>query len=133
MTMTRKMTNSLGQSPCLVTAWLFVPCYGPGNGTFSSNISYLYYIFAEGRPVLNGVGSFIESLSPDEVYDGPQATDAFDSTPCDCNTVLYSTFAACALCQGANIDPLSTHLRIILIVFLQNRADGRRTPLTARE
>lgn len=127
------MRNSLGQSPCLVTAWLFVPCYGPGNGTLGSHTSYLYYIFAEDRAVLNGVGSFIESLTPDEVYDGPQATDAFDSTPCDCNTVLYSTFAVCALCQGANIDPLSTHLRITLIVFLQNRADGRRTPLTARE
>ncbi|RPD75671.1 hypothetical protein L226DRAFT_560155 [Lentinus tigrinus ALCF2SS1-7] len=79
------MTNSLGQSPCLVTSWLFVPCYGPGNG------------------------SFIESLTPDEVYEGPQAKDAFDSTPCDCNTVLYSVFAACGLCQGANIDPWPTY------------------------
>ncbi|KAI0697523.1 hypothetical protein C8T65DRAFT_832483 [Cerioporus squamosus] len=90
------MTNSLGQSPCLVTSWLFVPCYGPGNG------------------------SFIESLPTDEVYEGPQAKDDFDSTPCDCNTVLYSVFAACGLCQGANIDPWPTYSTNCTKVYIKS-------------
>ncbi|TFK92335.1 hypothetical protein K466DRAFT_236269 [Polyporus arcularius HHB13444] len=89
------MANSLGQSPCLVTSWLFVPCYGPGNG------------------------SFIDSITPDEVYEGPQAKDDFDSTPCDCNTVVYSVFAACGLCQGANIDPWPTYSTNCTQVYLK--------------
>ncbi|KAI0716736.1 hypothetical protein C8Q76DRAFT_416190 [Earliella scabrosa] len=80
------MMNSLGQSPCLVTSWLSTPCYG-----------------------LNNNNSDIPAAGPGLVYQGPQGTDPFISTPCDCNTVLYSTLAACAICQGADIDPWPTY------------------------
>ncbi|KAI0754394.1 hypothetical protein C8Q80DRAFT_1138831 [Daedaleopsis nitida] len=75
------MSNSLQQNPCWVTAWLWVPCYGTGNN------------------------SEVDALKPGWFYDGPEDKDPFESTPCDCNTVLYSTYAACAICQGAEIDP----------------------------
>ncbi|KAI1794473.1 hypothetical protein LXA43DRAFT_142563 [Ganoderma leucocontextum] len=79
------MTNSRGQNPCLVTAWLWTPCYGTGNATFVSPVPTNW------------------------VYEGPTAKDPFDSTPCDCNTVLYSTMAACGICQGAGIEPWPTY------------------------
>ncbi|KAM5537640.1 hypothetical protein V8D89_008718 [Ganoderma adspersum] len=79
------MTNSKGQSPCLVTAWLWTPCYGTGNATF------------------------VPPVPTNWVYQGPLAKDPFDSTPCDCNTVLYSTMAACGICQGAGIEPWPTY------------------------
>nr|VWP01945.1 Histone H2A [Ganoderma boninense] len=98
------MTNSLGQSPCLVTAWLWTPCYGTGNGILiiSSGLSSM---------ALTSVlpATFVPPVPTNWVYQGPLAKDPFDSTPCDCNTVLYSTMAACGICQGAGIEPWPTY------------------------
>ncbi|KAI0716780.1 hypothetical protein C8Q76DRAFT_417415 [Earliella scabrosa] len=67
------MRNSKGQSPCLITAWMSVPCH-PNPGWFVSG-----------------------PLTPGTFYLGPPAgSDVFE---CQCNTVLYSVYAACAFCQ----------------------------------
>ena len=36
------------------------------------------------------------------VYGGPDSKDPFESTPCKCNTVVYSVLAACGICQIGN-------------------------------
>ncbi|TBU46691.1 hypothetical protein BD309DRAFT_587155 [Dichomitus squalens] len=69
------MRNSKAQSPCLITAWLQYPCYGPFQ--------------VPGLP------------SGPYSYSGPLNGSAY---PCACNTVLYSMWAACAVCQGAGIS-----------------------------
>ncbi|KAH9928437.1 uncharacterized protein BXZ73DRAFT_102278 [Epithele typhae] len=66
------MKNSKGQSPCLVTAWLWSPCFFPE--------------------------SFVPALAPDDLYGGPVSTA--ESDLCECNTVAFSTVAACGICQG---------------------------------
>ncbi|KAI0760390.1 hypothetical protein C8Q74DRAFT_1295867 [Fomes fomentarius] len=68
-----QMKNSKGQTPCLVTAWLSVPCQPEG--------------FNVEGPLQNFT-----------FYRGPDPTK--DLLECQCNTVLYSTYAACAWCQG---------------------------------
>ncbi|RDX52998.1 hypothetical protein OH76DRAFT_61708 [Lentinus brumalis] len=68
-----QMENSKGHSPCLIAAYLLVPCVGP--------------VHAE-IPGLN---------DPDTTpgYGGPtQSTLA-----CGCNTVMYSLLQACTACQ----------------------------------
>ncbi|KAH9941808.1 uncharacterized protein BXZ73DRAFT_98198 [Epithele typhae] len=70
----RWANNALGQSPCLVSSWLETPCWG-------SSESFIYGDVSEAWP-----------------FWGP--SDPTESTPCDCNTVLYSALQACALCQG---------------------------------
>ncbi|KAM5539239.1 hypothetical protein V8D89_007112 [Ganoderma adspersum] len=72
------MTNSLGQNPCLVTSWLWTPCSGLGNA------------------------STVLKLPAGWVYGGPDSKDPFQSTPCKCNTVVYSVLAACGICQIGN-------------------------------
>ncbi|PIL35110.1 hypothetical protein GSI_02898 [Ganoderma sinense ZZ0214-1] len=68
------MTNSKNQSPCLVSSWLFTPCYSSSD-------------------------SFVYPLSPGFHYNTPlNSTES--ATPCRCNTVLFSTISACATCQG---------------------------------
>lgn len=88
-----QMRNSLGQSPCLVTAWLSVPC-NPDRGEIQpprpfsapvSNLSFLQGWFVRGP------------LLPGHFYGGPSTGS--NVIPCHCNTVLYSTYAACAYCQ----------------------------------
>lgn len=65
------MNNSLGQTPCLVTAYLGSPCSGGS-----------YQIF----PIPAGTQ-----------YLGPP----LDGTnPCQCNSVIYSLTSACGVCQG---------------------------------
>ncbi|KAH9941815.1 uncharacterized protein BXZ73DRAFT_74996 [Epithele typhae] len=74
------MDNSLGQSPCLMTSYLYTPCYG-------------------------NTGSNITALHSGFVYTG--ATSPATGTDCVCSTVTFSVLAACAACQGFGlaIDP----------------------------
>ncbi|KAM5532628.1 hypothetical protein V8D89_013672 [Ganoderma adspersum] len=65
------MSNSRGQNPCLVAAYLSVPCAGE--------------TAAVDEP-LDDSG---------EYYDGP----LFGPDNCSCNTVMYSVVEACQLCQ----------------------------------
>ncbi|KAH9928436.1 uncharacterized protein BXZ73DRAFT_102277 [Epithele typhae] len=66
------MNNSKGQSPCLITAWLWSPCFFPE--------------------------SFVPALAPGGLYGGPISTS--ESNLCECNTVAFATIAACGICQG---------------------------------
>ncbi|KAI0773759.1 hypothetical protein C8Q74DRAFT_779488 [Fomes fomentarius] len=66
------MSNSKGQSPCLVTAYLFVPCVGTADAVVD------------------------QVPSSDQFYLGPQ-----ESSECACNTVMYSLLTACERCQFA--------------------------------
>jgi len=68
------MSNSKGQSPCLVAAYVMGACY---NGDYSVyNLSYP-----------------LQYLPPDETQ----------TNPCTCSTVGYSMLSACGICQGGNI------------------------------
>ena len=90
------MKNEKGQTPCLVTAWLWTPCY---------TIEGVWLILSKRRFAYahqNCQDSFVEALPAGDVYLGQ---DKADATLCDCNTVTYSMYAACALCQGGDIDP----------------------------
>ncbi|KAI0275677.1 hypothetical protein BGY98DRAFT_44273 [Russula aff. rugulosa BPL654] len=63
--------NSLGQDPCTVVAYMMSTCNG---GQYS-----------------------LWPLQPTWVYFGPSGTD--NSDLCECSTVGYSLFSACAACQ----------------------------------
>lgn len=65
------MSNSRGQNPCLVAAYLSVPCVGE-------------------TAAVDG-----QLDDPGEFYDGP----LFGPDECSCNTVMYSMVEACQLCQ----------------------------------
>ncbi|KAF7363604.1 hypothetical protein MSAN_01017300 [Mycena sanguinolenta] len=65
--------NSQKQSPCQVASSLLAVCTGS------------YEVFA---------------LPPNFHYEGP---DMQDANPCQCNTVVYSLLAECALCQERTI------------------------------
>ncbi|PIL36659.1 hypothetical protein GSI_00348 [Ganoderma sinense ZZ0214-1] len=65
------MSNSRGQNPCLIAAYLSVPCVGE-------------------------TAAVDEPLDdPSQFYDGP----LFGADNCSCNTVMYSIVEACQLCQ----------------------------------
>ncbi|RPD62059.1 hypothetical protein L226DRAFT_571434 [Lentinus tigrinus ALCF2SS1-7] len=64
------MSNSKGQTPCLVAAYLQVPCLGPAH-------------------------ALIPRLESDSAY-----AAAPQQSTCDCNTVIYSLLEACQLCQA---------------------------------
>lgn len=89
------MSNSEGQSPCLVSSWLFTPCSSPAD-------------------------SWVYPLSPGYHYNTP-LNNAQSATPCRCNTVLFSTIAACATCQGQEdyIVPWSTYSQNCSTVYVQ--------------
>jgi len=70
--------NSLGQSPCLVAAYLGDPC--SPDGDFD-----------------------VPGIGPGFHYDPPDIPQV-----CDCSTVTYSLLSACALCQDADVSPWST-------------------------
>ncbi|KAM5540811.1 hypothetical protein V8D89_005455 [Ganoderma adspersum] len=72
------MFNSRNQNPCLVSSWLFTPCSSPSD-------------------------SFVFPLTPGFHYNTP-LNSSDSATPCRCNTVLFSTIAACATCQGGEDD-----------------------------
>ncbi|KAM5540809.1 hypothetical protein V8D89_005453 [Ganoderma adspersum] len=72
------MTNSKNQNPCLVSSWLFTPCSSPSD-------------------------SFVFPLTPGFHYNTP-LNSSDSATPCRCNTILFSTIAACATCQGGAND-----------------------------
>ncbi|RPD61860.1 hypothetical protein L226DRAFT_535239 [Lentinus tigrinus ALCF2SS1-7] len=89
------MTNSKGQSPCLVSSYLFTPC-SPASQ------------------------SWVYPLTPGFHYNTPlNSTDS--ATPCRCNTVLYSMINACATCQGqlAYTIPWATYAQNCSTVYLQ--------------
>ena len=86
-----QMRNSLGQSPCLVTAWLSViPTEVRYNLLVHSPHPCLTFSFLQG-------GFVWGPLLPGAYYIGPSTGSKV--FPCQCNTVLYSTYAACAYCQ----------------------------------
>ena len=71
------------------------------------------------------------------VYGGPQSKDPFESTPCKCNTVVYSVLAACGICQigNSNVKAIDAFVRPVSILessltFLP--LGGRRTLATAQ-
>ncbi|KIM86564.1 hypothetical protein PILCRDRAFT_4486 [Piloderma croceum F 1598] len=66
------MSNSLGQNPCLVTAYVEGVC---NNGQWN-----------------------VPKLPLGEVYLPPNAAQS--TNPCLCSTVSYSLLAACSICQG---------------------------------
>ncbi|KAI0767134.1 hypothetical protein C8Q74DRAFT_1369974 [Fomes fomentarius] len=68
------MSNSKGQSPCLISSYLFTPCDSPED-------------------------SYVHALPQGFHYASP-AKDPTSANPCRCNTVIFSTLAACATCQG---------------------------------
>ncbi|KAG1878260.1 hypothetical protein F4604DRAFT_1756106 [Suillus subluteus] len=65
------MNNSLGQNPCLVTAYLGSPC---ADGSYE-----------------------IVAIPAGTQYTGPPLSGA---NPCQCNSVIYSLTSACGVCQG---------------------------------
>ncbi|PIL36824.1 hypothetical protein GSI_00514 [Ganoderma sinense ZZ0214-1] len=89
------MSNSKGQSPCLISSWLFTPCSAPAD-------------------------SWVYPLSPGYHYNTP-LDNSQSATPCRCNTVLFSTIAACATCQGQEeyIVPWSTYSQNCSTVYVQ--------------
>ncbi|KAH9047160.1 hypothetical protein EDB84DRAFT_1463058 [Lactarius hengduanensis] len=66
-------SNSLGQNPCNVAAYLEATC---GTGLFK-----------------------IDPLPQGSLYRGP---DVSQSNLCECNTVVYSLVSACGACQGSS-------------------------------
>ncbi|KAI0751428.1 hypothetical protein C8Q80DRAFT_1119204 [Daedaleopsis nitida] len=89
------MSNSKGQSPCLVSSWLFTPCS-------------------------TAAASYVYPLAPTYHYNTPQNSST-SATPCRCNTVLFSTIAACATCQGQEnyITPWSEYKENCSTVYIQ--------------
>jgi len=89
--------NSLGQSPCLVAAYLGSVC---NNGEFT-----------------------VSAISASQIYEGPTVTQAAHSQ-CACSSVFYSLISACAECQGAGILQWSTYstncTEVDLTIFLGN-------------
>jgi len=69
------MSNSLGQNPCLVSAYLSSVC---NSGTW-----------------------FVPTLVGEGPYNPPDGTGV---TTCRCNTVVYNLLQACSDCQGGLID-----------------------------
>jgi len=67
--------NTLGQSPCLIGAYLATPCSSTGDFD-------------------------VPALESDHHYTPPLLTNE-----CVCNTVIYSLFSACASCQDAQTSP----------------------------
>ncbi|KAG2121357.1 hypothetical protein BD769DRAFT_1479018 [Suillus cothurnatus] len=65
------MNNSLGQNPCLVTAYLSSPC---SDGSYD-----------------------IVAIPAGTQYTGPPLNGA---NPCQCSTVIYSLTSACGVCQN---------------------------------
>ncbi|KAN0076908.1 hypothetical protein V8E55_010763 [Tylopilus felleus] len=68
------MDNSMGQSPCVVTAYLGGACNG---GDFS-----------------------VPTLLPNDVYTGPYVSQ---QNECQCSSIFYNTICACGLCQNHSI------------------------------
>ncbi|KAK7690898.1 hypothetical protein QCA50_006000 [Cerrena zonata] len=75
------MTNSRGQSPCLVAAYLLTPCYD------------------------DPMDAFINNLPEDSHYTIPTPSSA---STCNCASVYYSMLQACAVCQNRQSDVWST-------------------------
>ncbi|KAK7690893.1 hypothetical protein QCA50_005995 [Cerrena zonata] len=75
------MTNSRGQSPCLVAAYLNTPC------------------------IDDPADAFVFALPDGFHYRTPVPATA---TACQCSSVFYSTLQACAVCQGDPSVPWST-------------------------
>ncbi|KAJ7219461.1 hypothetical protein GGX14DRAFT_592282 [Mycena pura] len=70
-------SNSLGQTPCLVAAYLGSVC---NNGQFT-----------------------VPAINATEFYQPPTVDQAAKAGPCACSSVYYSLLSACAECQGAEI------------------------------
>ncbi|TFK93939.1 hypothetical protein K466DRAFT_658224 [Polyporus arcularius HHB13444] len=93
------MTNSKGQSPCLVASYLFTPCTTPS-------------------------ASWVYPLSPGYHYNTP-LNSSDSATPCRCSSVLYSMINACAACQGQLLYtiPWSLYAQNCSTVYVQKFPD----------
>jgi hypothetical protein len=85
--------NSLGQSPCDVTAYMMSTC---------NRESELFSLFASPALWSHLIAEYkLGPLSPGYVYSGPGRPDHSDTANlCLCSTVGYSLFSACGACQG---------------------------------
>ena len=90
-------SNSLGQSPCTVIAYMMSTCNGGREFFF---FFFLFFFNCRTLVVLISL-SFAEyllwPLQPTWVYFGPSGTD--NANLCECSTVGYSLFSACGACQ----------------------------------
>ena len=89
------MFNSKSQSPCLISSWLFTPCSSP----FGTSYMFFENAHHPHHTSLRNPDSFVYPLGPGQHYNTPW-NNSQSATPCRCNTVLFSTIAACATCQG---------------------------------
>ena len=103
------MTNSLGQSPCVVTSHLFTSC-GDGciasvgkMGDAVSGAQLLAYHFPDDCIIPAALSPGANYTNPNDVGFGFN----FEYGACTCTTVWYSMLSACAVCQGRGlaIDP----------------------------
>ncbi|KAH8099951.1 hypothetical protein BXZ70DRAFT_195533 [Cristinia sonorae] len=78
------MTNSRGQNPCLVSAYLVTPC------------------------LTDPAAAIVQPLPPDSPGDYYRPPQPASATACQCNTVFYSMLQACSKCQAHPIVPWST-------------------------
>jgi hypothetical protein len=87
--------NSLGQDPCIVTAYMMATCDGGRKffNCFHIRASWSY-LFAEYN---------LSALLPGLIYRG--ANEILAADLCLCSTVGYSLFSACGACQAAEWMP----------------------------
>ncbi|KAF8921102.1 hypothetical protein CPB85DRAFT_1428120 [Mucidula mucida] len=83
--------NSCNQTPCEVAAYALQPC--------------------------TGQVSSVNALSDNMQYTGPATVE--DANLCECNTVAYALFSACAACQGKN------YARFVSSLWLQRPSSFR--------
>jgi hypothetical protein len=76
--------NSLGQDPCTIGSMLDASCRGLAVYTY---------------PPLNATEYYL-----------PPRTNHTGDIMCDCNTVMYSLYMACAACQGGEYYPWPTYI-----------------------
>lgn len=93
------MYNALGQSPCVVYAYVGLQLSQP-HQTFQL-ISFLRYLSS----VCATDGNWVVVPPGNATYDPPTTANA---SVCQCNTVAYSLMEACSFCQGSHIGTWRT-------------------------
>ena len=97
------MRNSLGQSPCIVAAYLQVACNNGSGSLCSTPLSTLLTLWQADWLVI--------ALPNATHYTGPDQTKI---NTCQCSTVTYSMISACGLCQNRDAE------RWVILQFLLN-------------
>ena len=87
--------NSLGQDPCLMTAYMYSTC----SGGCESFPCYILSCIDEPYRLISFSAYEIDPLPAGYHYSGPwKGID--DRNLCECSTVGYSLISACVGCQG---------------------------------